>query len=167
MVLLAIAITMNAQGNETKNAFFDRLHFELKTSYGTKQHGMTPINASLQLSYEFVKCLSLLATAEGDYSLFKQDDSQWWTKDFSLGGGLAYAFYDGNNERYDLRLQVLNTVGSNDRKFTTFDVGTTWYGKSSSHGVVPVLGFGIRHQKSHTTGIRDWTGFYATVGIRF
>lgn len=168
LLLLAIGgSSMNAQGSRSGGAFFDKLHFELKAIYGTRQHSMTPMNASMQLSYELTNRLSLMATTEGDYTLFKQNDSKSWARNVSLGGGLAYVIYKGQAEHFDLRLQVLNTVGSNDHSFTTYDLGTTWYGKSSKRSIAPVLGFGFRHQSSHTAGIRDWTGFYATVGVRF
>jgi len=167
MVLLVFSVTMNAQENEVKRTVFSNFHFELKALYGTKQHGMSPLSANMQLSYEFANRWSLQATAEACHTLFKADDKKWWTKDISLGGGLAYAWYEGKGERFDVRLQVLNTVGSPDRKYTTFDIGTTWYGHSSKQALAPVLGIGFRHQKSHTDGVSNWSGIYGTIGVRF
>ena len=157
-----VAVTMNAQ-----EPVLAKFNFEMKSLYGLEQHGMTPMNLNLQLSYEFANRWSVLAAAERNHTQFDVDGVKWYTNGVSLGGGLAYAWHDGEHDRFDLRLQVLNTIGSPDWKHTTFDIGTNWYGKRSKSGMSPLIGIGFRYQKSHTAGIRDWMGIYGTIGVRF
>ncbi|MBP5714573.1 MAG: hypothetical protein J6X07_07745 [Prevotella sp.] len=76
MVLLVSSVTMNAQENEVKRTVFSNFHFELKALYGTKQHGMSPLSANMQLSYEFANRWSLQATAEACHTLFKADEKK-------------------------------------------------------------------------------------------
>lgn len=164
LVAMALCNTINAQESEVKNSVLDNFHLESKMQSGFRHHGMTPLNANLQLSYEFVKCWSLMATMEGERMLY--EDSRSYIRNNSLGGGLAYAWVDGDSQRFDLRFQVLSTIGHGDWKQTTFDIGSTWYGKPKKRALAPVVGYGFRYQKSHTAEVRNWTGFYVSIGLR-
>lgn len=164
LVAMAVFATMNAQEGEVKHSVIDDFHLEFKMQSGFRQHGMTPLNADLQLSYEFVKRWSLLVTAEGGRMLY--DDSRTYIRNTSLGGGLTYVWVDEGCQRFDLRLQVLNTIGNPDWRQTTFDIGATWYRKPEKRALVPVIGFGFRYQKSHTAEVQNWTGVYASIGLR-
>ena len=167
LTAMFITIAASAQESQDNTPLFKDFSFEIKSLYGIKQHGLQPLSLDLQAGYEFANRWTLLACAEASHTLMELDGAKTYAKDISLGGGLAYAFYDGTKDRFDLRLQVLKTIGSADRKHTTFDIGTTWYGKPNKMGIAPLIGFGFRYEKSHITGIPDWWGIYATVGIRF
>ena len=161
-VVMSIAVT--SKGQEPVLAGFN---LELKSLYGIEQHGMTPMTLNMQLSYEFANRWNLIGSIERNHTQFDVDGAKWYANALSTGGGLSYAWHDGAYDRFDLRLMVLKTLGSPDWKHTTFDIGTNWYGKNSKIGVAPTLGIGFRYQKSNTTGIRNWMGVYATIGIRF
>lgn len=165
--ILALAVgCLNIQAQDKK--FFDNVNFEIKSLYGWKQHNMTPMSLDAQLSYQFSNRWSILASAEASRLLFDGGSgNNWYINSTLLGGGLAYTLFLDSEQRFDLRLQTLITVGHTDWKHTTFDVGTMWYGKSQERGIAPLIGLGVRYEKSHSSGIRDWIGLYGTIGIRF
>ena len=167
MTMMVIAMAASAQETKSNGNALDKLSFEVKSLYGVKQHGMTPMNLDMQLGFEFAPRWQLVAAAEACRTLMEGDGNRSFAKDVALGGGLAYVWEEGKNSRFDLRLQVLNTIGSPDWSHTTYDIGTNWYGKSSQRRIKPLIGLGFRFQKSHTAGIRDWSGFYATLGFKF
>lgn len=167
LTALFIAIAVCAQESKDDTPILKNCSFELKSLYGIKQHGLQPLSLDMQMGYEFANRWTLLACAEASHTLLEVDGMKSYAKDISLGGGLAYAWYDGAKDRFDLRLQVLKTIGSADWKHTTFDIGTTWYGKPNKKGIAPLMGIGFRYEKSHIPGIPNWFGIYATVGIRF
>ena len=167
LTTLFIAITVNAQESQDDTPLFKDFSFEIKSLYGIKQHGMQPLSMDLQAGYEFANRWALVACAEASHTLMENNGVKSYAKDISLGGGLAYAFYNGAKDRFDVRLQMLKTVSSADWKHTTYDIGTNWYGKPNKTGMAPLVGIGFRYEKSHVVGIRDWWGIYATVGIRF
>jgi hypothetical protein len=167
LAAMFVATTVSAQEDKDSTPVFENCSLELKSLYGIKQHGMQPLNLDLQMGYEFANRWTLLACAEASHTLMERDGVKSYVKDISLGGGLAYAWYDGAKDRFDLRLQVLRTIGSADWKHTTFDIGTTWYGKPNKSVIAPLIGIGFRYEKSKTSGIPNWYGMYATVGVRF
>jgi len=150
-----------------EKSLFSKFNLEVKALYGIKQHGMTPLNLNAQLSYGIIDRLSLLVSAEKQWSLFNIDGSKWYANSTLLGGGMAYVWWKEEGQCFDVRLQVLSTIGTTDFKSTVFDIATIWYGTPSKRRLVPLVGFGLRHDKSHTTNVRDWTGVYAMLGIRF
>ncbi|MBP5424278.1 MAG: hypothetical protein J6Y78_17740 [Paludibacteraceae bacterium] len=167
LTAMFVAITVNAQESQDNTPLFKDFSFEIKSLYGIKQHGLQPLSLDLQGGYEFANRWTLLACAEASHTLMDNNGVKSYAKDISLGGGFAYVWYDGAKDRLDLRMQVLKTIGSPEWNHTTFDIGTTWYGKPNKNGIAPLMGIGFRYEKSHIPGIRDWFGIYATVGIRF
>ena len=167
VLLVFAAISVLAQGSEQKSSILDDMNFEIKTLYGLKQHDMRPMDLSMQLSCSFTDRLSLLLSAERNHTLFDVNDGKWYADGTSFGGGVAYVWLKDGYYRYDMRLQVVNTIGSPKWKRTAYDLGVTLYEKREKRSLSPVLGLGFRYQKSHTAGIRNWCGLYATVGIRF
>lgn len=167
LTAMFITIAVRAQESQDNTPLFKDFSFEIKSLYGIKQHGLQPLSLDLQGGYEFANRWTLLACAEASHTLMEVDGAKTYAKDISLGGGLAYTFYDGAKDRFDVRLQMLKTVSSADWKHTTYDIGTTWYSKPNKTGMAPLVGIGFRYEKSHVVGIPNWFGIYATVGIRF
>ena len=167
LLLVSSAIGIQAQESEKKSSLLDGLSFEIKTVYGLKQHNMNPLNLNMQLSYSYTDRLSLLISAERNYMLFNENDNKWYMNATSLGGGMAYVWMKDKHHNFDIRLQVLNTIGNSQWKHTAYDIGLNWYEKQEKRTCSPFMGIGFRYQKSHTSDMRDWCGFYATVGVRF
>ena len=167
MLLIFSAVGIQAQESEQKSSLLDDMNLEIKTLYGLKQHNMNPLNLNIQLSYSYTERLSLLLSVERNYMLFSGNDSKWYKDGTSLGGGLAYVWMKDKHQNFDVRLQVLNTIGSSQWKHAAYDIGLSWYEKRGKRSPSPFMGIGFRYQKSHTAGTRDWCGFYATVGVRF
>ena len=170
MIMMLLVLATNdvlAQKSEKNNAVFSSINFEMKTIYGLKQHNMQPMNLDMQLSFSYSDRLSLQVIAERNLTLFDMDGGKQCIDGNLLGGGLAYVWMKDSHYRYDVRLQILNSLGSPKLKQTVYDFGVNLYSKREERSISPVMGLGFRYQKSHTAGIRDWCGFYASVGVRF
>lgn len=171
MLLLACwASNSNAQsGSNEKENVFGELHFEGISRFGIKQHGLTPITLGVDIQLCLTKRLSILATAERGYTLLEANGIRSNFTDFSAGGGVAYMFLNDNSlkNRLELRLQVVNTIGHTNRKHTSYDAGVYWYQESSRHSIAPLAGIGFRYEQSYTSGIRNWSAPYITLGVRF
>ena len=168
MMLLVSSVTgIQAQERERESSLLDAINFEVKTVYGLRQHNMNPLNLNMQLSYSYTSRLSLLISAERNYMLFDENGNEFYMKANSLGGGMAYVWMKDKGQCFDVRLQVLNTIGHSQWKHTAFDMNLNWYEKREKRACSPFIGIGFRYQKSHTADMRDWCGLYATVGVRF
>lgn len=163
LIFLFFGMNVFAQQRST----LDKFNFEFKTIFGLKQHDIMPINLDMQLSFEFAKNWSVLATIEGNRLLMKKEGNKNYADAISLGGGLGYVLYNGTSDRFNLRFQVLTSINSSDLNHTIYDIGTMWFGRPSKHRISPLMGLGFRHQKSRLVDISDWNSFYATIGICF
>ena len=72
-----------------------------------------------------------------------------------------------SSDNFDVRASVTNSIGNADWKHTAYNVDVIWYGNANNKKLRPYLGIGFKHVKSHTAGIPDYNGVYATVGICF
>ena len=70
-----------------EKSLFSKFNLEVKALFGIKQHGMTPLNLNAQLSYGIIDRLSLLVSAEKQWSLFNIDGSKWYANSTLLGIG--------------------------------------------------------------------------------
>jgi hypothetical protein len=88
-----------------------------------------------------------------------------YTRTPNLGGGLGYRFAPTDDLVFELRSLVAASVDNKDWKQTVYDTKVL-FGLSRCI-FRPTFGLGYRHIESHTTGIDNYNGLYASIGISF
>lgn len=167
--LLVLPMGAFAQTSETSSKFLDKCIAEVGVGVGTPNKGYTPLTMNLNLGYNFTPRFYGFVKAEGVLGLYDKDGVKTYTKSPSLGGGLGVRLTNPktSSDNFDVRASVTNSIGNADWKHTAYNVDVIWYSNTSKKKLRPYLGIGFKHINSHTAGIPDYNGVYATVGICF
>ena len=185
-MLLFITVQSNAEGylipmqeqtstdgyKESKEAVIsvtDKLLLEASFTAGMKNKGMSPMSLNFNIGYNFTPSLYAFAKAEGVIGLYDKEGIKTYTKGTDLGGGLGVKLLNPKktNERLDLRVSIVNSIGNANWKHTTYQAEFILYCNSKKTRTVPYIGIGFKHMNSHTAGIDNWNGIFATIGWKF
>lgn len=168
-ILLVLPMSAQEQGTEARSGFLDKYLLEVGVSVGMENKGYTPLMMNVNLGYNFTSRFYGFVKAEGVLGLYDKDGVKTYTKSPSLGGGLGFRLTNPktSSDNFDVRASVTNSIGNADWKHTAYNVNVIWYGNVSKRKTRPYLGIGFKHVNSHTAGIPNYNGIYATVGICF
>lgn len=166
-----------AQSSETSQGLttFDRFNIDAALSVGTKQHNVTPLNASLNVGYEFVPRLYAFAHIEKGMAFQKTDNVRTYYGSSNLGGGLGFRLLGGTAGKYagklreclDLRFMAGSSVGSCDWKQTFYDANLQYYYRGNRMACTPTLSIGYRFTDSRSEAMRNQHTLYFAIGLRF
>lgn len=170
-VCISLVLPMSAleQASESHSSFLDKCLLEVGVSVGMENKGYTPLTMNANLGYNFTPRFYGFVKAEGVLGLYDKGGVKTYTKSPSLGGGLGFRLTNPktSSDNFDVRASVTNSIGNVDWKHTAYNVNVIWYGNASKKKSRPYLGVGFKHVKSHTAGVPNYNGIYATVGICF
>ncbi len=150
------------------------LYTELKLDESFRQHGTEAGALNLTLGFEPIKKLSVAFNWKPTLTLYNNNDVKtYFSSPDVIGGSIGYrVFRQKNGTRYvpegqslDIRTSINSTLGGNDLKFTSYDVGLYYYQRKSVSA--PVTGIGFRHTSYHTPGIQDTYCVFIECGFRF
>lgn len=163
IILLALCSVSEANAE----SFMKRVHFEAALGGGTRNHNLTPLDPSFRVGVDIIPVLYVFATVEDNISLYKDDNIKTYSRGTGLGGGLGVKFLNSvpGPNALDLRMKVLGTVGNSSMKRTTYDASLAWYLKSKKFS--PLAEIGYRYLDSRTTGIRNSSHLYISIGMRY
>ena len=168
IVLIVILFIVSAS-NSYSQSFADRIHFEASAGAGSKYECMKPLDISFKVDVDIVKKLYAFIDEENNHNLYKDGDFRTYYSSANLGGGLGVRLLDSEKTKHklDLRAGVLSSIGNADWKKTTYAVGLAWYLGSKSHTFSPVVEMGYRYANSRTEGLKNYSGFYMSIGLRY
>lgn len=172
VVLVLSALMVQAQNNASAsngtgngNSFWDKMVINIDFQKGTKNKGMSPMSFGCQIGYQFVPHLYAFAYYENTVGLYNRNQVKTYTNTPNLGGGLGYRYPIEDDLMLEFRGLVAASVDNKDWKQTVYDARVLI---GLSRCVCrPTFGLGYRHIASHTTGIDNYNGLYASIGISF
>ncbi len=167
ILCLLSCLTTSAQ-DKTGNLFHDKIMLEMGFEAETKQHDIFPIGINVNIGYKFTSRLYAYGRYQGIVGLYDDSNFNTYTKTQNIGGGIGYIFHkEKHNAKTDLwsiRAQMTGSIGNPDWRNTTYDIGIFWQSKYGCSRLSPILGLGFRHTNSHTQGIKNHNGIYASIG---
>ena len=168
IVLIVILFIVSAS-NSYSQSFADRIHFEASAGAGAKYQCMRPMDITFKVNVDIVKKLYAYIAEENNHNLYKDGDFKTYYDSANLGGGLGVKLLDNDNtiHKLDLRAGVLSSLGNADWKHTTYGVGLAWYLGPKSRAFSPVVEMGYRYADTHTEGMKNYSGFYMSIGLRY
>lgn len=168
-LLFAIPTQAQNESQEFHAPVTDKLLLEANFTAGMKNKGMSPMSLNFNIGYNLTPRFYAFAKAEGVIGLYDKDGVKTYTKGTDLGGGLGLKLLNPkkSNEGLDLRVSVANSIGKADWKHTTYQAEFILYCNNKKTRTSPYIGIGFKHMNSHTAGIDNWNGIFATIGWKF
>ncbi len=155
--------------------FTRKWYFGANVGAGLPQHDVTPVFGGVNVGYEFAPRLYAFARAEVNTGLYEKDGERAWNSAGNLGAGLGFRLLGakgccgsrGVKDCLDLRAMAGSSIGHADWKQTFYDAGLEYYFRGREFGCTPTIGLGYRYVDSRTTGLRNYSSVYMTIGFRF
>lgn len=165
------ALSANAQSQSAsvwvKN-FLEKCYLDINMEVGTKQHDINPCFANFGLGYNFSRRLYAGVKAEYQLGLHEENGLKTYKRNTDLGACVGYQLDKPaeHGTTFDLQVSFLNSIGNADWKNTTYDIGIIMRNNSTNKKVFPYIGIGFRYIDSHTNGMSNHAGLYASLGVK-
>lgn len=173
-LLIGVTLNLSANAQEQPSAvqakcFLDRCFFDANVETGMKQHGIDPLFLNFSLGYNFTPRLYGFVKSEYQLGLQKENEVKTYRDGNGLGVGIGYQLDkpSAHGVTYDIQASFLNSLGHTDWKNTTYDIGITMHGNTIKKKVLPYIGVGFKYINSHTHGVKNYCGLYASIGMRY
>lgn len=168
MLLGCLGLTKSIAQTSSEDKTFP-VHFEIGLGCGTAKSGITPVDAHIDINYEFVKNLSVHLIGKGSMYVPKEGETYKYNRAANLGGGLSYTIpkKDWETDAFEIRADVTTTLGKCSYKNTSYDLGIYWYKKWQKRNITPIVGFGYSIRDFSDKSLPNHYGFFASIGIRF
>lgn len=156
MVAMAL-MASTATSAQTAKAWQDNMIAKMEFGGGTKNKDVTPLSFDLQLGYKPLPRFGIFADYEVGWML--NGAAKAYGSTTNLGGGLSYRLCN----EVELRAKMAASVGNVDLKQTVYDVNCLL--RMTANKVSPYVSIGFRHVNSHTAGVDNYNGLYASFGF--
>lgn len=172
IVILSVLYVSELKAVTLEKIYALPLHLDVSLGVGTEHKSILPMQMDLDLNYTLFKRLTIHANSQASYFMQKDGVSVNYNKATNLGGGLGYIFMRKDIENpgdFEIRVNASTCIGHTEFKNTQYSAGIHWHVCMQPYlkRLIPTIGVGYMFCDFSNPSIPNYSGLFASIGIRF